>query len=44
MASPCNGCDGRGYILVDRGTVDGKTEKIAQTCRRCGGSGTDPSL
>lgn len=44
MASPCNGCNGNGYITVERGTTDGKTVKSKETCKRCGGSGTDPKL
>lgn len=43
MATTCTGCGGEGYVEVPRGTTNGQTVYNKETCKRCGGSGTDPS-
>jgi DnaJ-class molecular chaperone len=43
MATKCTGCDGKGYVMVQRGTTDGKTVNNPERCGRCNGSGDDPS-
>lgn len=40
----CTGCDGAGFILVPRRNEKGETVRVPESCKRCKGSGTDPSL